>query len=167
VGVLEGIDSPADLRALGAEPLLFPTIAIVPSEVGGPLDQAIAQRASGVNLPASDAFRALLPENGFADCSALLYRNVESLMSAVPADLLEQFELAGAVSDGLSTGVVCVFGGDDRITASATGGSLLGIGSLLGMASAIQDGGPGTQAKIATITENEVIDHAKPVSSRG
>jgi len=31
------------LRALGAEPLLFPTIAIVPSEVGGPLDQAIAQ----------------------------------------------------------------------------------------------------------------------------
>jgi uroporphyrinogen-III synthase len=31
------------LRALGAEPLLFPTIAIVPPEVGGPLDQAIAR----------------------------------------------------------------------------------------------------------------------------
>jgi uroporphyrinogen-III synthase len=31
------------LRALGAEPLLFPTIAIVPPEVGGSLDQAIAQ----------------------------------------------------------------------------------------------------------------------------
>ena len=132
----------------------------------GVIDQAIAQRASGVNLPASDTFRALLPENAFTDCSALLYRDVESLMSAVPADLLEQFELAGAISDGLSTGVVCVFGGDDRITASATGGSLLGIGSVLGMASAIQDR-PGTKAKIATIMENEVIDHAKPVSSRG
>jgi len=33
------------LRALGAEPLLFPTIAIVPPEAGGPLDQAIAQLA--------------------------------------------------------------------------------------------------------------------------
>ncbi len=132
----------------------------------GVIDQAIAQRASGVNLPASDAFRALLPENGFTDCSALVYRDLESLMSAVPADLLEQFELAGAISDGLSTGVVCVFGGDDRITASATGGSLLGIGSVLGMATAIQDGA-GAHAKIATITENEVTDDAKPVSSRG
>ncbi|NIO46919.1 MAG: HemD protein, partial [Planctomycetales bacterium] len=33
------------LRALGAEPLLFPTIAIVPPEAGGPLDQAIARLA--------------------------------------------------------------------------------------------------------------------------
>ena len=31
------------LRALDAEPILFPTIAIVPPEMGGPLDQAIAQ----------------------------------------------------------------------------------------------------------------------------
>jgi uroporphyrinogen-III synthase len=31
------------LRALGAEPLLFPTIAIVPPKAGDPLDQAIAQ----------------------------------------------------------------------------------------------------------------------------
>ena len=31
------------LRALGAEPVLFPTIAIVPPEMDGPLDQAIAR----------------------------------------------------------------------------------------------------------------------------
>jgi len=31
------------LRALGAEPILFPTIAIAPPEAGGPLDQAIAR----------------------------------------------------------------------------------------------------------------------------
>jgi uroporphyrinogen-III synthase len=31
------------LRDLGAEPILFPVIAIVPPEVGGPLDQAIAR----------------------------------------------------------------------------------------------------------------------------
>jgi len=31
------------LRALGAEPILFPTIAIAPPEAGGPLDQAIVR----------------------------------------------------------------------------------------------------------------------------
>lgn len=31
------------LRALGAEPVVFPVIAIAPPEVGGPLDRAIAQ----------------------------------------------------------------------------------------------------------------------------
>ena len=34
------------LRALGAEPVVFPVIAIVPPEPGGPLDQAIARLAS-------------------------------------------------------------------------------------------------------------------------
>jgi uroporphyrinogen-III synthase len=33
------------LRALGAEPVLFPTITIAPPEAGGPLDQAIARLA--------------------------------------------------------------------------------------------------------------------------
>ncbi len=132
----------------------------------GVVDQAIAQRASEVNLPSSEAFRALLPDNGYADCSALVYRDLESLMSAVPTDLFEQFELAGAVSNGLSSGVVCVFGGDDRITASATGGSLLGIGSVLGMATAIREGA-GAQGKIATISEIEATEDAKAVSSPG
>jgi uroporphyrinogen-III synthase len=31
------------LRAMGAEPIIFPTIAIVPPKAGGPLDQAIAR----------------------------------------------------------------------------------------------------------------------------
>jgi uroporphyrinogen-III synthase len=31
------------LRALGAEPVIFPTISIVPPEAGGPLDQSIAR----------------------------------------------------------------------------------------------------------------------------
>ena len=48
----------------------------------GVVDQAIAQRASGANLPASDAFRALLPDNDSTDCSALVYRDLESLMSS-------------------------------------------------------------------------------------
>ena len=34
------------LRALGAEPVVFPVIAIVPPQPGGPLDQAVARLAS-------------------------------------------------------------------------------------------------------------------------
>ncbi len=96
-----------------------------------------------MNLPGSDAFRALLPDNGYTNCSALVYRDLESLINAVPSELLEEFEVAGALSDGLSTGLVCVFGGEDRITVSATGGSLVGIGSVLGMATAIRTMLPG------------------------
>ena len=85
---------------------------------------------------------------------------------AVPADLLEQYELAGALSDGLSTGLVCVFGGDDRITASATGGSLLGVGSVLGMANAIGDASkpPTTSEKTEEVA---AIGTGNAVSSRG
>jgi hypothetical protein len=97
------------------------------------LDQAIALRASGVTLPASQAFQSLLPENGYTDCSALFYRDLGSLLDAVPDEMLGELELLDAASDDLSTGLVCVFGETDRITASATGGSLLGLGAVLGM----------------------------------
>ena len=50
--------------------------------------------------------------------------------------MLGELEFADALSDGLSQGLVCVFGEDDRITASATGGSLIGLASTLGMCGA-------------------------------
>jgi hypothetical protein len=77
-----------------------------------------------------------------------------------------EFELAGALSDGLSTGLVCVFGADDRITASATGGSLLGISSVLGMATAIGDGASHIEA-MEIIEERAAIESRDAVSSQG
>jgi hypothetical protein len=50
--------------------------------------------------------------------------------------MLGELEMADALSDDLSSGLVCVFGENDRITASATGGSLVGLASTLGMAGA-------------------------------
>lgn len=100
------------------------------------IEQAISQRASGINLTTSDEFRSLLPDNGYTDCSALVYRDLGSLIDAVPAEMLGELEMADALSDDLSSGLVCVFGENDRITASATGGSLVGLASTLGMAGA-------------------------------
>jgi hypothetical protein len=51
------------------------------------IEQAIAQRDSGVNLTTSDQFRSLLPDNGYTDCSALVYRDLGSLIDAVPPEV--------------------------------------------------------------------------------
>jgi hypothetical protein len=154
----EGLDGLAVFTAIDGYMVFGPNRAVV--------DQAIAQRASGATLARSDAFRAMLPDNGYTDCSAIVYRDLGGLMSAVPAELMEQFELAGAVGDGLSTGLVCVFGGDDRITISATGGSLLGIGSVLGLATAIHDEAA-TVAIVDTTGEGDAAGNPNAVSSRG
>ncbi len=154
----EGLDGLAVFTATDGYMVFGPSRGVV--------DQAIAQRASGITLAKSDAFRGMLPDNGHTDCSALVYRDLEGLMSAVPAALMEQFELAGAVGDGLSTGLVCVFGGDDRITVSATGGSLLGIGSALGLATAIHEEAA-TVANVHPTGAVAVIGDRNAVSSRG
>jgi hypothetical protein len=100
------------------------------------VEQSIAYRAAGVTLSSSGIFQALLPDNGFADCSALVYRDLGSLIDAIPPEMLGELEFADALSDGLSQGLACVFAEDDRITASATGGSLIGLASTLGMCGA-------------------------------
>jgi hypothetical protein len=68
------------------------------------------------------------------------------------------------VGDGLSTGLVCVFAAPDRITASATGGSLLGLGSVLGLHGAGQAAAAGDGTGVEEI---EVVRADKAVSSRG
>ncbi len=100
------------------------------------IDQAIDYRAADVTLTRSGVFQSLLPDNGFSDCSALVYRDLGSLIDAIPPEMLGELEFADALSDGLSQGLVCVFGEDDRITASATGGSLIGLASTLGISGA-------------------------------
>ena len=124
------------------------------------IEQAIDYRASGVTLPASAAFRALLPANGYTDCSALVYRNLEALIGAVPEGMLDELELGGVLSDGLGKGLVCIFGEIDRVTASATGGSLVGLASTLGLSGA-------AHSEKRAIEAIEEIEETKAVSSRG
>jgi ferric-dicitrate binding protein FerR (iron transport regulator) len=109
---------------------------LVAGPSGALIEQAISYRDSGVSIADSNAFKDLLPDNGFTDCSALVYRDLGSLVEAVPAEMLGELEFADALSDGLSRGLVCVFGETERIIASATGGSLVGLASTLGIAGA-------------------------------
>ncbi len=94
------------------------------------LDQALAERAAGVTLTASDTFRELLPDNGYADCSAMVYRNLSDLADQVKPGLPST---AAALSE---PGLLCVYGQADRILVSATGGSLLGGIADLGLLAA-------------------------------
>ena len=124
------------------------------------IEQAIDYRASGVTLPASAAFRALLPANGYTDCSALLYRDLDALIGAVPEGMLDELELGEVLSDGLGKGLVCIYGAIDRVTASATGGSLVGLASTLGLSGA-------AHAEKRAIEAIEETEEKVAVSSRG
>jgi hypothetical protein len=124
------------------------------------IEQAIDYRAAGVTLPSSAAFRALLPDNGYTDCSALVYRDLDSLADAIPTEMLGQLQGAEALTDGLSSGLVCVFAEPQRVTASATGSSLVGLASTLGILGSAHE-------KTAVIEEVTEVEESDPVSSRG
>ena len=121
------------------------------------VEQAIDTRTSGANLPASAAFQAMLPENGYTGCSALVYRDLASLAAAIPVEMMAASGIGEILSDGLSKGLVCIFGEENRITVSATGGSLVGLVSALGMQG----------AAIAGHGEIEDIEKIDALSSQG
>jgi hypothetical protein len=143
----DGLDGQAVFTNVNGYLVVAPSRALI--------DQSIAYRAAGTTLASSGVFQALLPDNGFADCSALVYRDLGSLIDAIPPEMLGELEFADALSDGLSQGLVCVFGENDRITASATGGSLIGLASTLGMAG----------AQVAEKDLIEEVDKTEAVSS--
>lgn len=105
------------------------------------IDHAIQIRDSGATLPNSQAFRDLLPTNGYTNCSALSYLNLSGLadvlsgsgiggMSPEAADLLRQ---TGTPS------LLCVYGEVDRILVESIGTSPLGPAPLMGLSNLIRD----------------------------
>lgn len=99
------------------------------------VEQALQLRRSGVTLPRSAAFQELLPTNGFTDCSAVVWRNLDSLLATLPDAALDQLppELHALLEEGGGPGLICAWGLGDRIVASGSGGSLLGGVPLLGL----------------------------------
>jgi hypothetical protein len=145
----EGFDGVAVMTVVDGFLVVAPSRALI--------EQAIAYRNANVTLASSATFKALLPDNGFTDCSALVYRDLGSLIDAVPPEMMGDLELAASLDDGLSQGLVCVFGEPERITASATGGSLVGVASTLGMLGAsLEQSGTAQQ-----------VETGDPVSSSG
>ena len=148
----DGLDGAVVFAAVDGYLVMAPSRALI--------EHAIDSRNSGVTLPNSAAFQALLPANGYTDCSALVYRDLDSLVGAVPDEVLGQLELADAIGDGLGKGLVCVFGEVDRVTVSATGGSLVGLASTLGF-------GGAAHAEKRAVEENEGSSEPGAVSSLG
>ena len=100
------------------------------------LDLALRHRASGTTLPHFSAFRDLLPANGYADCSALTYKNLGGLADALPAAGLAGLdgETLALLSQMSEPSLFCVFGEPDRIVVSGTGAGLFAAAApLLGL----------------------------------
>jgi len=103
------------------------------------VEQAIALRDSGMGLARSAGFRELLPDNGFTDCSALIYRNLSPILGVLPqgamGEQLGQYE--NLLKESAAPGLFCAYGLEDRILVAGSGPSLVGLAPLLGMQSLI------------------------------
>ncbi len=104
------------------------------------VEQAIAVRASGMGLARSAGFRELLPDNGFTDCSALIYRNLAPIIGVLPqaamGEQLGQYE--SLLKDSAAPGLFCAYGLEDRILVAGSGPSLVGLAPLLGLQSLME-----------------------------
>jgi hypothetical protein len=122
------------------------------------IEHALQGRSSGVTLASSAAFLALLPDNGYTDCSALLYRNFGNVLDSLPvASRMTDGagELVALLEHGAEPTLLCVYGEADRILVNGTGGGFFGTLPALGLAGAL--GGPHAPVHI----------EREPVSSRG
>jgi len=99
------------------------------------IEQALQFRASGLTLPNSAAFRELMPDNGFADCSAVLWRNLGDLLASLPDEVMGQLppDASLLLDQGAEPGLWCAYAGDDSILANGTGESLLSSLPILGL----------------------------------
>jgi hypothetical protein len=90
-----------------------------------------------MGLPRSTVFRDLLPENGFTDCSALVYQNLAPILGVLPTSAVGD-ELGGLetlLESGAAPGLFCVYGLSDRILVSGSGPNLAALAPLLGLPS--------------------------------
>ena len=101
------------------------------------VETAIAVRESAMGLARSAVFRDLLPDNGFTDCSGLVYRNLSPILGSLPqAAMGDQFgQYESLLKDSAAPGLFCAYGLEDRILVSGSGPSLVGLAPLLGLQS--------------------------------
>jgi hypothetical protein len=99
------------------------------------VENAIAVQQSGMGLTSSAGFRELLPDNGFTDCSALVYRNLSPIIGVLPQGAMgSQFgEYETLLKESAAPGLFCAYGLEDRILVAGSGPSLVGLAPLLGL----------------------------------
>jgi hypothetical protein len=105
------------------------------------LEAAIQNRASGLTLQRSAAFRAQLPQDGHANFSGLLYYNLGSIVGPVVDQLKkgglmtpDQQKSAEALTSNREPGLVYAYGEPDRIVVASRSGFFgLSLDTLIGL----------------------------------
>lgn len=115
------------------------------------IDTAIRYRGSGASLTSSQEFLDLLPENGYADFSAMVYNRLaetaSELFDLLPTDVAgdDQQAVVRAIEEQLSSqgpALYTVYAGRSEIVVTSSGPSLLaftGLGPLLGLPNLLEN----------------------------
>jgi hypothetical protein len=105
------------------------------------IERALELRDSGLTLPRSATFQALLPDDGYTACSAVVWRNLGHILESLPSEVMSRLPGdAGLVLEhSTDPGLWCAYAGDDRILASGSGGSLLSSLPILGLSELLRD----------------------------
>ena len=86
------------------------------------VQSAISNRAAGITLARSQTFRSLLPIDGYANFSALVYQNLASSVGA----LASQLKAAGTLAQNSEPSLIYAYGEPDKIVV-ASKGSFFGL----------------------------------------
>jgi hypothetical protein len=114
------------------------------------IDTAIRYRGSGASLTSSQQFLDLLPRNGYADFSAMVYNRLaetaSELLGLLPTEVVggDQQAAVQAIEESLTSGgpsLYTVYAGRSEIVVTSSGPSLLafaGLGQALGLGALLQ-----------------------------
>ena len=114
------------------------------------IDTAIRYRGSGASLTSSQQFLDLLPENGYADFSAMVYNRLAEtageLFDLLPTEVVgdDQQAVVQAIEESITSqgpSLYTVYAGRSEIVVTSSGPSLLaftGLGPLLGLPNLLQ-----------------------------
>ena len=136
------------LGQAGHSPLAYYTVVdgfLVVAPTTAVIEQALQYRSSGLTLTSSALFASLLPSNGYVDCSALSYRNLGAVTDLLPAGAVGSLppQVLALVEQSAVPSLYCVYGEENRIIVSGTGGSFLSMAPLLSLPAVLDDFGEG------------------------
>ena len=195
-GASEGDEDGADESAAGGAALLrlletpeifytyFDGYMVSASSVAT-IDTAIRYRGSGASLTSSQQFLDLLPENGYADFSAMVYNRLaetaSELFDLLPTEVVgdDQQAVVQAIEESITSqgaSLYTVYAGRSEIVVTSSGPSLLafaGLGPLLGMPGllegleAMDDAAePEPEAEPGTEADDQVARNLAPSARR-
>ncbi len=150
------------------------------------IDTAIRYRGSGASLTSSQQFLDLLPENGYADFSAMVYNRLaetaSELFDLLPTEVVgdDQQAVVQAIEESITSqgaSLYTVYAGRSEIVVTSSGPSLLafaGLGPLLGIPTllegldAMDDAEePEPEAEPRTEADDQVAGILPPSASSG